>query len=66
MKKPWGVFHMESGDLHVAPIDDTFVHRMEFDCECEPAFTEENGHLIYTHKAYDFREVYEWIREQSQ
>jgi hypothetical protein len=65
MSAGWGVFEPGNGDIHVAPLSDEKPHDLTPDCTCEPTTKMENGHLIFVHKAFDFREVYEWLHEQA-
>ena len=56
----WGVFEEDNG-IHVAPIDDEKPHDLTPFCICEPETKVENGRLLIVHKAFDFREVLEWL-----
>ena len=51
----------EDNGIHVAPIDDEKPHDLTPFCICEPETKVENGRLLIVHKAFDFREVLEWL-----
>jgi hypothetical protein len=65
-KTSWGVFELpDSTDIHVVPINDEKPHDLTPDCGCEPKMEIVGVSLLYIHKAYDFREVIEYINEGS-
>ena len=50
-------------DIHIVPVNDKHGHIYSVFCPCKPKLEILNGVRIYTHTAYDHRELFEGLEE---
>ena len=50
-------------DIHIIPNNDLHEHIDSSDCPCKPTIEIVGAVLIYTHNAYDHREIIEAVEE---
>lgn len=55
---PWLCVRIESGDVHVMPLDDTKPHDESRSCACHPRIDIRANNVVI-HNSYDGREIVE-------
>jgi hypothetical protein len=54
---------IEEDPIHIVPNSDKHPHILSEYCPCEPTMEIVEGTRIYTHNAYDHREMFEDLEE---
>ena len=54
---------VKAGWRHILPLRDSKPHQINIDCTCDPAIDWSEQPIV--HKAFDFREVREFLRRDG-